>query len=195
MLRGGAGLAALVALSGCSSGTDGSDGSDDGEGDVDGSTAAGDGTGVATASPVPTTAPPTTARTPTPAPGVDHATRFRGFLESEGVAVRELREEGPIVTLRYATESTSYQAVSRGIGRIAGGFFRGVRDGWTVTRLEATVTDATGAPLATWFARTEWYREYRAGEITADELSLRVLRTVERTGTAGTGTPTAGTNG
>ena len=190
-LRVGAGLAALVTLSGCSGGSD----RPSGDGSDDGSPAAGSGAGTATATAVPpgrrSTPPATPASTSTPAPGVDYAARFRAFLESESIAVRELREEGPIVTLRYATGSTSYDAVSRDIGRVSGGFFRQVREGWDATRLEATVTDPAGTPLATWYARVEWFREFRDGTITADELSLKVLRTVERTDAVGSGTAAA----
>lgn len=182
---GGAGLTALVALSGCSSGSDGTGSRTD-----HGTPTPGGGADTAT-SPMPTATPGTAARTPTP--GVDFGARFRVFLEAEGVPVRELDEAGPIVTLRYVTESTSYEAVSEGIGRVSGGFFHQVRDGWDVTRLESTVVDTAGTPLATWYARAAWFREFRDGGITADELSLRVLRTVERTGA--TGTETAGTSG
>jgi hypothetical protein len=187
---GGAALFALVTLSGCSSGLDGGDGTGE-------TPTAGSGADTPTGTREPTVGPGSSpTRTGTPPPEVDHAARFREFLRSQGVDVRELRVAGPIVTLRYATESTSYEAISRGIGGISGGFFRQVRDRWSVTRLEATVTDPAGTPLATWYARVEWFREFQNDEITADELSLRVLRTVERTGATGTGTATpAGTNG
>lgn len=187
---GGAGLLAVVALSGCSSGPD-----ETGGDDATGSPAVEAGADTPTGTPAEGTPPESSpTRSGTPSPGVDYAARFREFVESQGIAVSELREAGPIVTLRYATESTSYEAISQDIGGISGGFFRQVRDGWNVTRLEATVTDPAGTPLATWYARAEWFREFQREEITADELSLRVLRTVERTGATGTGTATAGTN-
>ena len=190
LLTGGAGLATLATLAGCSSGSDRSGTGDGGTGDGT-PTRAETGAGTGTGTPAVSATPPPTASSA--AAGTDHVARFGGFLESRGITVRDLREDGPIVTLEYATGSTSYEAVSQDIGRVSGGFFRGVRDGWDATRLEATVTDPSGTALATWYARAEWFREFQAGDISAEELSLRVLRTVERTGATGTTTAAADT--
>lgn len=184
-LRAGTGLAALVALSGCSGGGAPAD-----ERGAAGTPGEGGEADATTSEPPGSTESTATGTVPATAPAVDHAARFRSFLDAEGVAVRDLRESGPVVALGYVTGSTDHRAVSREIGRVSGGFFRGVRDGWDATRLEATVLDATGTPLATWYARAEWFREFERGGTTADELSLAVLRTVERTDGNGTGTPT-----
>ena len=94
-----------------------------------------------------------------------------------GVRVLELRT--PVVALQYTTTEREYQGVSEQIGRTSGLFFKRIREGWDVTRLNAEA-QAEGGPTFTWHAKAVWYERYAAGELTADELSLKVLDTARK---------------
>lgn len=104
---------------------------------------------------------------------------FRTYLQNGGIGVERLRREGDVVTLRYVPAGNTSDELSAEIGTIAGGYLREVEAGWTVARLEATLLES-GDPTARWHVRSEWVGEYRRGEITGEELSTRILDTLER---------------
>jgi hypothetical protein len=64
------------------------------------------------------------------------------------------------------------------IGTITGIFFQRVEAGWDVRRLNGTMVSTEEQPIAEWFAEVEWYEQLQAGELTASELSIRVLDTL-----------------
>ncbi|ELZ89385.1 hypothetical protein [Haloferax sulfurifontis] len=149
--------------------------------------------GCSASSPTPTDAPTTHTETrtatptptPTPNPYESHLASFGRFLESESVALTELTadERASVVSLTYESDGRSTDRLSGEIGTVAGGFFREVAAGWAASRLEATIVaadDDTDAVVARWRAEATWFEAYDRGDISADELSLRVLRTVER---------------
>lgn len=109
----------------------------------------------------------------------EYLSNFRGDLGAINVDVRTLEQEFPIVTFVYETPETQYQAVSDQIGRISGLFFKYIKSGWSATRLNAEAHIVDDSELI-WYARAEWYNQYASDEITADELTLRVLETVSR---------------
>lgn len=174
-----AGCGALAALlAGCAA-----------DGDADGSPSpgtvrGGDGSATPSASPPPEPTAAATATStgkPTGTPVASYRDAFAGFLEARDPTVEELRahpSEGT-VELRYTTNRSGYQELGAEIGMISGGFFRQVARGWEMSRLNATILRSDGAPAATWYARTEWFREFQEEEITANELSLRILETLE----------------
>ncbi|ELZ80039.1 hypothetical protein C5C07_13680 [Haloferax sp. Atlit-4N] len=146
------------------------------------------------ASPSPPTTPdsPTTRAEPesptatsSPDPYESHLASFGRFLDSESVALAELTadERASVVSLTYESDARSTDRLSNEIGTVAGGFFREVAAGWTASRLEATIVAAaadSGAVVARWRAESTWFDAYDRGDISADELSLRVLQTLER---------------
>ncbi|MXR19150.1 hypothetical protein [Halobacterium bonnevillei] len=46
-------------------------------------------------------------------------------------------------------------------------------------RLNATILTPNADPTATWHAETAWFEAYQDGEIEAEDLSFRVLDTLE----------------
>lgn len=124
---------------------------------------------------------PTTTSRATTTTDSSYRERFRTFLESTVESVESLAvdEATQTVSLKYVTTKSKYDAIGAQIGSIAGGFFRQVANGWQVTRLDATLLDPEGIPRATWHAKTKWFREYQNGEIESEDLSLRILETLE----------------
>lgn len=114
-----------------------------------------------------------------------HLEEFRKFLRRKQITIQKLNFEksSKTVQLIYETRKTSNEELSKEIGTIAGGFFREIKNGWSASRLNAVVVDNQETRLATWYAKAEWYRQYQQGDISANDLSLRVLKTVERAGT------------
>lgn len=110
-----------------------------------------------------------------------HQSAFQAFLNELGVTVYQLTSDPAVgtVELQYKTTKTQYEELGAEIGAISGGFFRQVTDGWNVTRLNAAIVQTGTDPDATWYAKTEWLTAYQNGELTSEELSLRVLETLE----------------
>lgn len=131
--------------------------------------------------PTPTTAEPTPGAS-SPAGSV---ASFGSYLENNDVAVERLRQSGDVVTLQYVPAGETSDELSAEIGTIAGGYLREVETGWAVERLEATIVDDDGS-IARWHVRSAWVAEYRRGEIGGEELSARILETLERLGETAT---------
>lgn len=113
---------------------------------------------------------------------------FLDYLDRTGVAIESLTSDGDVAYLRYATDSRRYEEFSGEIGTVAGGFLRSVEEGWDRERMEATMLAPGGETLAYWYVEAAWGRQYRRGELTGQELSLKVLRTLQRpTATGGSG--------
>lgn len=115
--------------------------------------------------------------TPRPTPGSRDS--FAAYLDRRSVRVRALDRENERVTLRYVSAGDS-DRLSAEIGTVAGGFLREVEEGWGVSRLDATIVTSEDEPLARWHVRSAWLEQYRTGEISGSELSLKVLDSLER---------------
>jgi hypothetical protein len=137
--------------------------------------------------------PVTQATDSTPAATPDdrpQTTAHREFLSAFGesvtstnVVIQDLQVDPAreVVSLSYETAQTEYDALGSEIGTLSGLYFRQVRDGWTAKRLDATVIhQRNDAPIAHWNADAAWFEAYERGEITAADLSLRVLETLSR---------------
>jgi hypothetical protein len=126
--------------------------------------------------------PTTTATTSTPTPYERRLEAFRSYITERGVVVERLAttDEGDNVSLRYVTKKSEYQELGGEVGMIAGGFFQQVGNGWDVQRLDAVVLKDEDTPFGRWHADVTWYEQFRNGELTADQLSLKVLQTLER---------------
>ena len=129
-------------------------------------------------SPNVTTRSATLTVTPTLGPA-DFRDAFASAIEANGVTVESLAASAGTVRLDYVSGRRSVEEVSAEIGMIAGSFFDQVDRGWDVERLEATLVDGDGSPQATWFADGDWLARYHDGEITAEELTTRILETLE----------------
>jgi hypothetical protein len=82
------------------------------------------------------------------------------------------------VAITYVPRSGNQNVMADEIGTITGIFFQRVDAGWDVSRLDGTMVSADEQPVAEWFADVEWYEQLQAGELTANELSIRVLDTL-----------------
>ncbi|MCO8265096.1 hypothetical protein ACOZ4B_08345 [Haloferax prahovense] len=120
--------------------------------------------------------------TRTPSPYVEQADEFRSFLQQEEISIVELLPQPPVnaVELTYVSNEEQYEEVGGEIGTIAGGFFNRVANGWEAERLNAVVMDSPESRFGTWYAKSSWFAEYRDGEISSNELSLKVLNTLSR---------------
>lgn len=108
-----------------------------------------------------------------------HLQAFQTDVSSAVTEIDSLQFEEPLVSLNYRTEKQQYQRLSDQISVISGFYYKQVRDGWSTTRLQAQA-EIEGGQMFTWYARAIWYSQYEAGEISADELSIKVLDTVQK---------------
>lgn len=123
----------------------------------------------------------TTTTTTTTSKESDYLSAFRGFLGSVDVTILRLavRSDSPVVELEYVTTKSGSNQLGAEIGGIAGGYFRQVREGWEMDRLDATIFEGADSPVATWHAKTAWFEAYQNGDLASEDLSLRVLDTLE----------------
>lgn len=106
--------------------------------------------------------------------------RFKTVLADNGVDVVEgsYDSSSNAVTLSYIPQGSDQDALADEIGQIMGSFFERVDNGWEARRLNGTILSSEEAPIADWFAEVDWYEQLQAGELTAGELSIRVLDTL-----------------
>jgi hypothetical protein len=112
----------------------------------------------------------------------NHRDYLLSYLSNLDIEIRELRVDydTKIVVFQYVTAMSKYDELSEEIGGIAGGFLREVDEGWNMKQMNASILDTTGNTLATWFVKSEWHSQYQDGSISAEELSLKILKTLER---------------
>ncbi|MFC3959469.1 hypothetical protein [Halovivax cerinus] len=113
--------------------------------------------------------------------GRSYLTAFERDLSQLDLTVDTLASTRPTVRLEYTTPKRHYQRLADQIGRISGFYFKQLGAGWAATRLNADAS-LEGDETITWYARGEWYDRYESNELTANELTLKVLETIERSG-------------
>ena len=107
------------------------------------------------------------------------ANAFRGAIEEEGHAVREL-SVGERVALAYTPREPTEEGVRESIDDVARAFFDRAYDGqWGVSGLDAAVR-IDSEVVATWRMEQSWVDAYLDGEISREELAARVENSVER---------------
>ena len=117
--------------------------------------------------------------------GTDPSPALQSFTEAlagEDISVESVSytDDGSAVTLTYqSADSGSSDTVTREIGTITGLFYNAIENGLEVGRLTATVQGPNGGAQIRWYAERAWYREFQNGELTADELTLRVVDTAD----------------
>lgn len=131
---------------------------------------------------VPVTVNPATSTELTAAPDLSHRERYARYLSNQEIEVEQLAvlESDALVILRYVTTKSGSQELGAEIGAIAGGYLREVEAGWEIAQMDATILDQSATAIAQWYVESAWVQEYRREEISGEELSLRILNTVER---------------
>jgi hypothetical protein len=107
---------------------------------------------------------------------------FEVVIEDQGIEVKtvEIDEEENTLSVEYYSTGTTEQQMVEDMGMIAGVYAGAIDQGVTTDRMEVTALDPVDdSETASWYAETEWAESYNAGEMTADEFSMRVLLTLE----------------
>lgn len=100
-------------------------------------------------------------------------------LQQEEVLVSSIDSQGGTVQLSYTTFQTTEQGIAEEMGKVGGAFAFAIGDGWDKDQLQATVLAADGTEIGRYQIQSTWAQQYIDGEITAEEFSLRILRTLE----------------
>jgi hypothetical protein len=117
--------------------------------------------------------------------GTDPSPALQSFTEAlagENIPVESVSytDDDSAVALAYQSANpSSSDTVTREIGTITGLFYSAIDNGLNVGRLTATVQGPNGGAQIRWYAKRAWYREFQNGELTADELTLRVVETAD----------------
>lgn len=122
----------------------------------------------------------TDSATASPSPTPTYLNLYRRQLSQYSFTVVLLQSRDTTVELGYVTEAREYEALARQVGQASGAFFNQVQNGWDATQLESTVLDQSETPSATWFAEAAWFQQYQNGDLSAEQLSLKVLETFSR---------------
>lgn len=125
----------------------------------------------------------TRTTTPTETEASGSLDALQSNLESAGIDVLSLSftDGGDRVELSYeSADPSSQDTVTNEIGTITGEFYNSIGNGLAAERLVATVVGPEGTDQVTWYAEQEWYTQLQNGEISAEELTFRVVNTVEQ---------------
>lgn len=107
---------------------------------------------------------------------------FTEALAAKNIPVESVSytDDSSAVALAYQSANpASRDTVTTEIGAITGLFYNAIENGLEVGRLTATVQEPNGGAQIRWYAERAWYREFQNAEITADELTLRVVDTTD----------------
>lgn len=110
----------------------------------------------------------------------DAYTRFEQRLTDSGINIIDgsYNENENKTNVRYIPRQGNQNVLADEIGTITGVFFEQADNDWDVRRLEGTMLSSDESPIAEWFAEIEWYNQLQENELTADELSIKVLDTL-----------------
>ncbi|SDJ65213.1 hypothetical protein [Natronorubrum texcoconense] len=106
-------------------------------------------------------------------------------IEGEGIEIAELEieEEGlqdsRILSFEYYPLGTTEEEIGEEIGYATGAFAEAVNMGLEAERLEATALDLAGEPISEWYIEREWAEAYNADEMSAVEVAIEALATLE----------------
>lgn len=149
---------------------------------TDTATAAPRGTATTTAAPAPTATPTATPDVETPAVPVLNADDMAGLMGAFGIEVDFVdRAADPAAgyVMSYRTRQVTRNAVAGEMGTVAGVWAAFVDDHPDPgDRLLVRVTTG-GSTTGYYYVKTEWAVAYNAGDMTANELGMRVLATLE----------------
>lgn len=111
----------------------------------------------------------------------DPVSQVEARLISHGVYVEELSRGDAGFSLTYESvhEWESDRVPDRELGRVVNVFRDVFGEDWSGERIEATVVDADGAPLADWHVQQEWLAGLGSDELSEVAFSRAVLGTVE----------------
>jgi len=102
-------------------------------------------------------------------------------LTSHAIYVSEFEgTEESGYALTYESMAADYGGIPRReLGRVINVFRDLFGEDWTGTRIDATVCDLDGNPLATWHCEADWLAALADGELSEVEFSERVVGTLE----------------
>jgi len=110
-----------------------------------------------------------------------HVEAYESYLAAEEIAVIDLQVDDSEnkIALDYESDHVDDQfALADEIGVISGGFMNRLEENWEKQRLDATVYEDS-TDVATWHMKREWFTEFQDGELSPDDLSLKILDTVD----------------
>jgi hypothetical protein len=125
----------------------------------------------------------------------DYEGIVEGFLSGKGITVESISSRGDTVLLSYRTAETTQSGLASEMGTVAGAYSGAIEQGWEKDAMEVTVLDLTGSEIGSYNVETEWIRQWQRDEITRDEMSKKVLQSLEVTETSSDGGTGVGSDG
>lgn len=100
-------------------------------------------------------------------------------LMGQGVYLREIESTADPLRIEYETLAPGDGVPHQQVGQVITTFRNAIEEGWTITTIEATVTDGDGDLRGTWRMDEAWLRALEAGELSEVAFSQRVLDTID----------------
>ena len=105
---------------------------------------------------------------------------FEELLEAFGVEIVSATIEDDSLYVEYYPMGTDEGEIASEMGYISGAYIGLINRGLETEQMNVTALDwMDDSDLAYWYVETEWVEEYLDGDITEDELSIRILLTLE----------------
>jgi hypothetical protein len=94
--------------------------------------------------------------------------------------INKSRYVGKTLYVEYYAESTKRKNIKARIGRISGIYSSLINNGWEVNRMEAVAVNNTKKSLFSYTVQSYWVRLYYDGVLSTNEMSDRIINTVEQ---------------
>ena len=105
---------------------------------------------------------------------------FEELLEEFGVEIVSSTIENDSLHVEYYPMGTDEGEIASEMGYISGAYIGLINRGLETEHMNVTALDwMDDSDLAYWYVETEWVDEYLDGDIDEDELSMRILLTLE----------------
>ena len=83
-----------------------------------------------------------------------------------------------VLILSYKSSASTSMELAIEAGIIVGSYTSAVKNGWDIDELSVVVGDIQGNAVGMWYCSEEWTDEYVMGEITMEELGVKILTTM-----------------
>ena len=111
---------------------------------------------------------------------------IRTYLDDNGLLnvttqIDDTQNDGEAKSLVMGYQSTAItpESLTQETGIILGAFLGAVKSGWDCEELVVTIRDVNGVGVGEWYCSKEWTEAYICGEMSLEELLLKVLNTMD----------------
>ena len=103
-------------------------------------------------------------------------------IDVDSIKVANGRDKGgnKVVIVAYISHAYDEKGVVGEIGSVVGAFLAAKMKGWDIDELIGVIGDTNGQAVGTWYCDKKWVEMYIQGELSMEELGMKVVQTIEK---------------